>query len=415
MEVLKYIAISVYYIILIITLIYGLYFFFSGWIGLFLKNKVKIKKATKNNSFAIIIPARNEQEVISNLIDSLQKQNYPEDKYKIFVVPNNCTDKTEELSKKKGANIIECKIETKTKGDVLKIAFDYLKSDKNIDAYLVFDADNVVHPDFLLHMNDVIESGYNIAQGYRDAKNPSDNYFTGSYTIFYLFQNVFFNRVRMNFNASSSINGTGFMIKKSLIDEKGFDTYTLTEDVEYTGQCALSGEKIVFVEDAITYDEYLTKFSLSWKQRKRWSAGVIECMKLYSIKLLKNFFKTKKLASLDMSLVYMAPFMQVISAFNTLLLIIFKYCGIKLNDIFSYAFNLGWLFLIICYLLSILMEIFVVIYKKKSLKSVIGGILFFPVFILTWVLINIVCFIKKQTKWEEIKHDRSVNIKDVVN
>ena len=137
-------------------------------------------------------------------------------------------------------------------------------------------------------MNNCLESGYNVAQGYRDAKNPSDNWLSGSYAIFYLFQNVFFNRARMSFKASSSINGTGFMIKKSLIDKNGFDTKSLTEDVEFTGQCALNNERIAFVEDAITYDEYPVKFGASWKQRKRWSSGMMECRKKYAWKLIKN-------------------------------------------------------------------------------------------------------------------------------
>ena len=93
----------------------------------------------------------------------------------------------------------------------------------------------------------------------------------------------------MTMDRSASINGTGFMIKKEIIDTYGFDTYTLTEDVEFTGQCALRGERIAFVEDAITYDEYPILFKASWKQRKRWSAGILECMKRYTLPLFKNY------------------------------------------------------------------------------------------------------------------------------
>ena len=41
------------------------------------------------------------------------------------------------------------------------------------------------------------------------------------------------------------------MIKKDIIDDEGFNTYTLTEDMEFTGQCALKGEKIYYAEKAI--------------------------------------------------------------------------------------------------------------------------------------------------------------------
>lgn len=403
----------IYYVLFAITLVYALYFSISGFVGIILRSKVKFKEAKKKNFFAIVIAARNEERVIGNLLESLNNLDYPKDKYKAYVVPNNCTDNTKQVALKYGAEVIDCNIKVSSKGDVLKYTFDKLKNDKKIDAYIVFDADNVVHKDFLTKMNNCLESGYNVAQGYRDAKNPSDNWLSGSYAIFYLFQNVFFNRARMSFNASSSINGTGFMIKKSVIDKNGFETKSLTEDVEFTGQCALNNEKIAFVEDAITYDEYPVKFDSSWRQRKRWSAGIITCMKLYSPKLFIDFIKTGNLSSLDMSVVYLGPLMQILSVINLLILISFKILGIELYDIFSYAFATGAIYFVLAYLIGILIELFVIIYKKKSITSIFSGVLLFLFFIFTWVPINIVCFVKKYTKWEEIKHERSIKIEEL--
>ena len=403
----------IYYILFSITLVYALYFAVSGFIGIFMKSKVKFKKASKYNRFAIVIAARNEEKVIGNLLDSLNRLDYPKDKYKVYVVPNNCSDNTKEVAINNNAKIIDCDVKVSSKGDVLKYAFEKLKNEKNIDAYIIFDADNVVHKDYLNKMNDCLDSGYLVAQGYRDAKNPSDNWLSGSYTIFYLFQNVFFNRARMSFNASSSINGTGFMISKKYIDEKGFDTKSLTEDVEFTGQCALNNTKIAFVEDAITYDEYPVRFISSWKQRKRWSAGIITCMKLYSPKLFVDFIKTGNLSSLDMSMVYLGPLMQVLSFINFVILIVFKILGIELYDIFSYAFATGFVYFVLVYLLGILIEIFTILYKKKSVSAISSGVAMFLIFTFTWIPINIICFIKKYKKWEEIKHDRSIKIEEL--
>ena len=403
----------IYYMLFAVTFIYALYFTITGFIGILMKSKVKFEKTDKRNFFAIVIAARNESKVIGNLLDSLNNLDYPKDRYRVYVVPNNCTDNTKEVSIEHGASIVDCKVKTKTKGEVLKYTFGQLKKNKEIDAYIIFDADNVVHKDFLTKMNECLESGYNVAEGYRDAKNPSDNWLSGSYTIFYLFQNVFFNRARMSFNASSSINGTGFMIRKSLIDKNGFETVSLTEDVEFTGQCALNNEKIAFVEDAITYDEYPNEFCVSWKQRKRWSAGIITCMKVYSIKLFKNFLKTKKLASLDMSLVYLGPLMQVLNLINLLLLVLFRLLHIELYDIFSYAFATGVLYFLFAYLIGLLVEIFVILYKNKKVSAIMSGVVMFIAFIVTWIPINVVCFVKKYQKWEEIRHKRSISIDEV--
>lgn len=396
-----------YYVISIITIIYGLYFCIIGFLGIIKQNKVEFKKSKKNNFFAILIPARNEGEVIGNLIDSLLELNYPKDRYRVYVIPNNCSDNTREIVKEKLVSIIDCNIPVKTKGDVLKYTFNVLKDNKEIDAYLIFDADNVVHEDFLIHMNDCLNSGYNVAEGFRDVKNPSDNWISSSYTIFYLFQNIFFNKSRMSLNLSSSINGTGFMISKKLIDKDGFLTYTLTEDVEFAGQCALKNEKIAFVRQAITYDEYPDNFTLSFKQRKRWSAGIIECMKKYSYKLFKNYLKTKELACLDMCLVYLGPFMQIMSFITFIMSICLNIIDLKIN-----MFILSNL---IFFIITLIIELFALKYENKSFKGMFGGIFLFFLFVYSWIPINIICFFKKNTRWEEIKHSKNIKINEVNN
>ena len=388
-----------------IVFAYGTYFAITGCLGIILRNKIVFKNAKKKNKFAILVPARNEENVIANLIGSLQNQDYPKDKFDIYVIPNNCTDDTSNVAKKSGVKVLECTVPTKTKGDVLKFVFDKLKKEKGIDAYIIFDADNVVHPKFLSKMNDCLESGYNCAQGFRDAKNPSDNWLSGSYHLFYLYQNIFFNRARGSYKASCSINGTGFMVRKSYIDAVGFDTHTLTEDVEFTGQCALRHEPIAFVEDAITFDEYPAKFSASWRQRKRWSAGTMECRKRYSLKLFIDFIKTGKLTSIDMSLVYWGPFMLVLNFFNILVLMVLQ--------IISNSFIIWWS-LLSAYIITEIVQIFMLIYKQKKIMPVLKSVLLFPVFFYTWVPINCICLVKKPTKWEVIKHNRNVDINNLI-
>lgn len=78
---------KIIYILLIASLFYGLYFLVMAT-GVFGKKKEKINNSKKNH-FAILIAARNEEEVIGNLIKSLKKQNYPKDKYDIYVIINN--------------------------------------------------------------------------------------------------------------------------------------------------------------------------------------------------------------------------------------------------------------------------------------------------------------------------------------
>ena len=149
--------IIVYNVVMVLCLLFSLYF---GITGLFAFKKIKYHhKNTKNNKFAILIPCRNEEAVIGNLIDSIHEQNYAKKYYDCYVIPNNCTDETENIAKSKQAKIIKVGIPTKSKGEVLKYTFEYLK-DRDYDAYVIFDADNIVDKNFLYYMNETLNEGY---------------------------------------------------------------------------------------------------------------------------------------------------------------------------------------------------------------------------------------------------------------
>ena len=234
----------IYYILFIITLLYGVYFIITSLFA-FKNVEPRIKKHKEKTKFAILIAARNEEKVIGDLIKSLNEQNYPTNLYDIYSIVNNCTDNTKDVARKFGSKIINVNTPVKFKGDVLKFAFKRLKN-KDYDAYIIFDADNVVHPDFLKIMNDTYLSGYKVAQGRKDSKNLSDNWLSASYSLFYYIQNFFFNKSRMKIDAAAAINGTGFMVEKNVIDS-GFDPKTVTEDIELSIICVLLNIKVAYI------------------------------------------------------------------------------------------------------------------------------------------------------------------------
>ena len=57
--------------------------------------------------FAVLIAARNEEAVIGGLIDSLKRQEYPADLIDIYVVADNCTDRTARVAESHGATVFE--------------------------------------------------------------------------------------------------------------------------------------------------------------------------------------------------------------------------------------------------------------------------------------------------------------------
>lgn len=416
MVIVKEILKLIYYILDILIVLYSLYYILTGLFTFFGKNK-KIRKYKAKHKLAVIIAARNEEKVIGNLIDSLKKQNYPKDLYEIFVVPNNCMDNTEAVALKHNAKILECTECVKSKGDVLKYAFNVMQREyEEYDAYIVFDADNIVHPNFLRRMNDTLCAGYKVAQGYRDSKNPADSWISCCYSLFYWIQNYFFNNARMNMGWSSSINGTGFMVSRDTIKKYGFNTVTLTEDIEFAAQCALNNEKIAFVNDALTYDEQPITFLESWKQRKRWSAGTMQCFKTYSKDLLNTAITKRVPQAFDMALFFLAPYFQILTAVIVLLALAYSIVGIELTaNITKVAIDNKMLSVIVGYFLSICISIFTVVIEKRSVKKTFKGILTLSIFMLSWIPINILCLVKREHEWEPIAHHRIVEIESIVD
>ena len=401
----------------IIYILGAAFLFYAGYylitsIGIFKKRKkVTNNNDDKKNFFAVIIAARNEENVIGKLIDSLKKQSYPSEYFDIYVIVNNCTDNTAIEAKKAGAKVISCTEKVSTKGEVLKYTFDLFKDNNKIDAYAIFDADNIVHHDFLAKMNDMINSGYSVAQGFRDTKNISDNWLTSSYAILYYFQSLFLNESRYNMGRSSFLNGTGFVIKKEVIDKHGFNPKTVTEDVEFTAMCAINNEKIGFATDAITYDEQTNSFDVSWKQRKRWSFGTMECLREYFPILLKKGIKERNFECFDVGLFYLSVISHVV--FNLLPIFLLINIIIHFDSLTFDNMLYKIIFIVISYLFGVVVRIILLKRYNKSFKDNIGGVLLFDLFVFSWLPINFICLFIKSCNWDSIKHNRSVDIENV--
>jgi len=286
--------------------------------------------------------------------------------------------------------------------------------ENDYEAYCIFDADNIVHNNFLNRMNDTLCSGYKVAQGFRDTKNASNTWISSCYSLFYLTQNYFFNSARMNMNWSASINGTGFMISKSVIDEFGFNTVTITEDIEFAAHCALNNVKIAFVDDAITYDEQPLTFAQSWKQRTRWSIGTMQCLYKYSGKLMKTGIKRKLPQCIDMSLFFMAPVIQVLSLIVIGLFLLVGLMSIKVASASLVIFENSGLLLIGGYFLCVVTALLVLKLQNKSIKKSLKGVFTLSIFMLSWIPINMISLYKKDCFWEPIEHVEDITIEELV-
>ena len=377
-----------------------------------IKFKEKPLLVNKEHKFMALIPAHNEEKVVANLVESLRKQNYPKDKLDIYVIADNCTDNTAEVARKAGAIVYErTDPDHKTKGYAMQWFFNKKIEEKaEYDAVCVFDADNIVDSEFIINMNKKLCQGEEVVQGYRDIKNPADTWVTAGYALFYWTMHRFYHLARYNIGLSPLLNGTGFMVKYDLIKEEGWNTKTLTEDIEFSLINISKGRALGWATDAIVYDEQPLGFKQSWTQRTRWSVGHIQCFKYYVKDLAKSVVRNKKVMNVDGLLYLMGmPILIVTLALLGVNLAIYLGDGMTITGlIWNYA-----KYIVATFLIPPLTGILTLILDKRPVKPMVKGILCYPIFMGSWILINIKALIKPDTTWEKIEHVRDIKMKEM--
>ena len=377
------------------------------------KLKEKPLLIDKNHKFMAIIPAHNEEAVVGNLVESLKNQDYPKDLYDIYVIADNCTDNTAKIAREKGAIVYErFDSEKKTKGYALQWFLQQkIQENAPYDAFFVFDADNIVDKGFIKAMNKKLCQGEDVVQGYRDIKNPTDSWVTAGYAIFYWTMHRFYHLARYNLGLSPLLNGTGFMVKFDIVKPQGWDTVTLTEDIEFSLKRIIQGKRLGWATDAIVYDEQPTGFKQSWSQRSRWTVGHMQCLKRYTGDLFKAVKEHKTLMNLDGLLYIAGTTPMLVITFGLLILNCIMYAGNAMSNL-DFLINI-LNYLVPTLLLPIATAVIVMALEKKPIKPMLKGLLCYPIFMGSWVIINIKCLFKRETTWQKIDHVRDIKIAEV--
>lgn len=404
----------------IISLIFTLcYFYQFVYVVVGLLKKPVCMKAARQHRYAVIISARNEGQVIGNLIQSIRTQTYPAELTDIFVVADNCTDDTAQSARKAGAIVYErFSTEQIGKGYALDWLFRLIEtehSDKDYEAFIVFDADNVLDPNFIEEMNTIFDNGYRVVTSYRNSKNYGENWITAGYSLWFLREAKFLNNPRMQLGTSCAISGTGFLVSTELIRENGgWLHHLLTEDIEFTADSIIKGEKIGYCANAVLYDEQPTRFHQSYLQRLRWAKGFYQVLKNYGGKLFRGIFKGS-FSCYDMLMTLMPA--MLLTLISTVMNIVAIPIGIlsQSSQLMLLIRSLCQTFLGFYAMFFALGAITTITEWKKIYCSTARKLIYlftFPVFMLTYVPISIIALFKK-VKWEPIQHSVSKTLSDI--
>lgn len=272
------------------TVLYTLTFSVAG---MFYKNK-KYPGAEKFAKIAILIPAYKEDEVIISVSEQMQKLDYPVESYQVFVIADQLKEETISELRRIGVSVVPVKFEVSTKAKSLNYCLDKI-NDEDFDLVLISDADNILSKNFLIKINDAFLAGHKVIQGRRVAKNSDSNYavLDGASEII---NNHIFRKGPNAFNLSASLIGSGMAfatkeIKEALNQIKAIGGFDKVLQLNVIAK----GNKILYLEDAIIYDEKISDSGNFKNQRKRWLASQY----IYLAKFFKTSLKQLFMGNFD--------------------------------------------------------------------------------------------------------------------
>lgn len=271
--------------------IFGFHKTFYNIVGIFFTRR--FEPAKNYHKYAILIPARNEETVVGNLINSIKRQDYPQELLTTFVVADNCTDSTAEVARKNGAVCYERFNDAeRTKGFALRYLFNKIEEDygiQNFEGYFIFDSDNLLNKDYISRMNDSFDAGEKIITSFRNTKNFDENWVASTYALHWLRSIRLRHRARSVFHLATNIQGTGFLFANELVRD-GWKYTSLTEDRAFTADAVAHGYQISYNDAAMFYDEQPVSLRIALRQRTRWAKGHLQAFVESGWSLFKNIF-----------------------------------------------------------------------------------------------------------------------------
>ncbi|MEO1628672.1 MAG: cellulose synthase family protein [Bacteroidota bacterium] len=230
----------------------------------------------------IQLPIFNEKYVVERLIDNITSFDYPKDRLEIQVLDDS-TDETVDISRKKIAeyktkgfdiSLWHRKDRSGYKAGALKEATVHAKG----EFIAIFDADFLPRPDFLLNTIPHFQQA-EVALVQTRWVHINENY--SLITRLQAMQlNVHFTVEQQGRRAGNCLlqfNGTAGIWRRSAIDDAGgWETDTLTEDLDLSYRAQLKGWQIVYLERFPSPAELPAEMNGLKSQQFRWMKGGAE-------------------------------------------------------------------------------------------------------------------------------------------
>ena len=262
-------------------------------------HRIEHKVAARKRRISVVIPARDESDIVGDLFSSIAKQDYDRDFFSVNVIVNSADDPTVQIARGYGYKVFVVP-KQKCKGDALDGYFKAESSDilTTFDAFVIVDADAVLTHDYITELNNALEYDADIFLSRKHIKNflggrRDRTVFSNCSALTYAQLDDLGNIYRTDHGMPLNMCGQGMMVRREVIEKLGGWSYrTLTEDYEMKMDCYLLGFKSVYYPYAIIYTEEPLGHGENFRRRMRWVTGYSQSDALYK-KRIKEQAKTR--------------------------------------------------------------------------------------------------------------------------
>ncbi|MBC6474743.1 MAG: glycosyltransferase family 2 protein [Hormoscilla sp. GM102CHS1] len=225
---------------------------------------------------SLLVAAKNEEAVIGRLVQMLCNQDYPSERYEVWVIDDYSTDSTALVLSSMQTKYDQLKVlrraanATGGKSGALNQVLPLTKG----EVLAVFDADAQVMPDMLKRVLPMFQrSQVGAVQMRKAIANEGVNFWTRGQSA-EMGLDSYFQQQRTAIRGIGELRGNGqFVRREAMYSCGGWNEETITDDLDLTIRLHLNQWDIEFMLEPAVLEEGVTSALSLWHQRNRWSEG----------------------------------------------------------------------------------------------------------------------------------------------
>lgn len=344
--------------------------------GKFAMNAPFQMTATKRR-IIVLIPSYKEDDIIIDTAVKCARQDYPSSFFQILVIADSLKKNTLEKLRAIPVNVLEVKFDISTKARSLSAALESVKND-HFEIAVILDADNIMEDSCLEQINNAFNNNHKAIQCHRSAKNHN----TIVAQLDAISEEININLFRRGpavLGLSAMPLGSGmafdFTLLLDIFGTPGI-VDNVAEDREIEIQLMKRKIKMIFLNNAIVYDEKVKGSGVFQKQRTRWMEA--------QLNQIRRFFKPD-LSGISKTPDYFIIFFQ--SLLLPRLLYLLTCCIVLTVILFQWAYDSSFIYPLpgywICWMITYFIVLLVSIpYRYFTLKTLVA-IRYIPVLMIS--------------------------------